>query len=237
MSALPAIGLLRRFVPPAIRSAVRRAYERRTLDDALRHIGRLPAGEVPSRQLLDDLQNGWANDGMAGRTDYLLEVCRHAMSARGPILECGSGLTTLLIGLFAGRRGVATCTLEHMAEWRDLVARALTRHHIPGRLELAPLTDYGSFTWYRLPERLPQAFALVVCDAPPSDTPGGRYGLMPLLRQRLARGATVLLDDAERAGEREVLARWAEEDGAETTVRETASGTFAIVSYQSAVDA
>jgi hypothetical protein len=36
------------------------------------------------------------------RYDYLEEVIDRAARTSGPILECGSGLTSLLLGLYAG---------------------------------------------------------------------------------------------------------------------------------------
>ena len=57
-------------------------------------------------------------------------------------------------------------------------------------------------------------FALVVCDGPPADTVGGRYGLVPIMRDRLAPGCAILLDDAEREHERAIARRWQLELGA-----------------------
>ena len=227
-----AVTLLKRLVPRPVKGAVRRAYEQRTLDDALRHAAVLGETEAPSRRLLEDLQFGWANDGMVARTDYLEEVCRQAQRVSGPVLECGSGLTTLLLGLLAGRRGLDTWSLEHLPEWRERVAAELARHSVPRvQLMLAPLSDFGTFTWYRAPfDIMPNTFHLVVCDGPPSETPGGRYGMLPLMRERLAPEAIILLDDAERASESEVLANWTREDeGLQASVHETSSGTFARV--------
>jgi len=55
---------------------------------------------------------------------------------------------------------------------------------------------------------MPRRFALVVCDGPPADTPGGRYGLVPVMREHLSRGCVILLDDAEREHERTIALRW-----------------------------
>jgi hypothetical protein len=224
------VALFKRLVPRPVKSAMRRAYERRTLADALHHLARLPDGEAPSRMLLDDLQTGWANHGMAARTDYLAEVCRQAALTRGPILECGSGLTTLLLGLIAGRRGVDTWTLEHLPEWHRALAAALARHHVPRvHLCLTPLRSFGDFSWYDPPlDEMPDRFNLVVCDGPPSDTSGGRYGVLPLVHDRITAKTVLLLDDAERPTEVEVLRRWHAERPMVTSIKETPSGTYAL---------
>jgi len=225
-----ALVLLKRFVPRPIKGALAAVHQRSRLDRALRAVASLAPGRLPSRMLMDDLQEGWANDGMAARTDYLEEVCRQAARTSGPILECGSGLSTLLLGLMAGRRGVDTWTLEHLPEWRSRVAQVLARHRIPHvHLLLTPLRRYDGFDWYDVTSApASEAFQLVVCDGPPSDTPGGRYGMLPLFRSRLAPGAIVLLDDADRPGEIDVLRKWDVEDGWRAVLRETPSGAFAI---------
>ena len=78
---------------------------------------------------------------------------------------------------------------------------------------------------------MPRTFRLVICDGPPSDTHGGRYGVLPLLQARMAPAAIILLDDVDRAGEREVLARWRDEAALETRIRETPSGAFALATF------
>ena len=57
---------------------------------------------------------------------------------------------------------------------------------------------------------------LLVVDGPPAHAVGhglARYPALPALEDRLAPGATVVLDDAERPGEQEVLRRWERETG------------------------
>lgn len=231
MSTSPtAFAQLKRLLPRPVKGAVRRMIERQTLADALRHVGRLSPGEVPSRDLLEELQQGWANHGMAARTDYLAEVCRQAARTTGPIVECGSGLTTLLLGLLAGRRGIETWSFEHLPEWHRQLATTLARYDIPNvHLMLAPLRSFGDFTWYDPPiATLPGRIHLVICDGPPSDTPGGRYGMLPRLHDRLTSNTVLLLDDAERDTETEVLRRWHTERSMVTSIKETPSGTYAL---------
>ena len=57
---------------------------------------------------------------------------------------------------------------------------------------------------------------LLLVDGPPAYAAGhglARYPALPVLGDRLAPGATVVLDDAERPGEQEVLRRWERETG------------------------
>jgi hypothetical protein len=55
---------------------------------------------------------------------------------------------------------------------------------------------------------------MVICDGPPGGTKGGRYGLIPIMSERLATGCTILLDDVVRESERAIANRWQAETGA-----------------------
>jgi hypothetical protein len=227
---LEGFGPVKKLVPAGVKRAARQALLDQTLRRAVRHVAALGPGETPSRELLADLLTGWSNEGFAADLDYLEEVSRRAASVEGHVLECGSGLTTLLVGLLAGRRGFETWSLEHHAGWHARVASALEEQNVPrARVVVAPLKSYGAFSWYDPPlAEMPEAFRLVVCDGPPGDTPGGRYGLLPVMRGRLPAGAVVLLDDAERPDERAVLGRWSDEYGVRFELRETGEGAYAV---------
>jgi hypothetical protein len=209
-AAPPLSSLVRPFVPAPLRKSLKDFYLQRKLDGVIARLRRLGSGEAPSRGLLEDLQDAWDNEGMAARTDYLHEVAGAAAAARGPILECGSGLTTLISGIVGGNRGLDSWSLEHLAEWRDRIAAVVARNRLKGaHVCLTPLRDFGSYAWYDAPiDGMPSQFHLVICDGPPGQTKGGRYGLLPRMHDRLAPGATILLDDVDRPGEMDVLARW-----------------------------
>lgn len=201
------------------------------LKSAIYAIAHLPIGEKPSRQLLSDLIAGWDNDGFVADLDYADEVARRAATTTGPILECGTGMTTIILGMLAGRRGVEIWTLENSEEWHQKITDTLEHYGIEDvRISLAPLRDYERFGWYDLGLlELPKEFALVVCDGPPGTTKGGRYGLIPVLGNRLSPGSVILLDDAERPGEMESLHRWQGEVQLDIRIVEKASGTFAVI--------
>lgn len=227
---LEGFGPVKKLMPAGVKKAARQALLEQALRRAVRRVAALPEGEVPSRALLADLLTAWSNEGFAADLDYLEEVARRAASVEGPVLECGSGLTTLLAGLLAGRRGFETWSLEHHPEWHARVGAALEGHHVPRtRLALAPLKSYGDFSWYDPPlAEMPDAFCLVICDGPPWTTPGGRYGLLPVMGERLPAGSLILLDDANRPEEQEALRRWSDEYGVGVEMRETSEGAYAL---------
>jgi len=223
--------VLKQLVPRPIKRRVKQTLNRRALDVTLNEIAHLPAGELPSADLLERLQKAWDNEGMAAQTAYLREVARHASQTDGPILECGSGLTTLIIGLLAGRRSIKSWTLEHFADWHKRVSETLARQQITTVTNyLAPLRDYGEFSWYDPPrEGLPDRFSLIVCDGPPGSTKGGRYGVIPVLKDKLAPGTIILLDDADREAEADALRRWSELLELSISLHEETRGKYAVV--------
>lgn len=180
---------------------------------AVRKIVSLPEGSMPTPEMLTALRRSWGNPGFSPSLDLLTETARLALAANGPILECGSGLTTLLLGLLTKRRGLEVWSLEHHPKWHARIRTVLRRHRLHHvKLHLAPLTDYGAYEWYAAPvAQMPQAFHLVICDGPPSATPGARYGLMPVMRDRLAGDCIILLDDSHRRREQKVLEAWTRE--------------------------
>jgi hypothetical protein len=198
---------------------------------ALRDLAKLQPGEIPSRELLQRLRLGWDNQDWDAKLDYLEEIAKRAVSTKGPILECGSGLTTLVVGYLAGKRNVETWSLEHNPDWHRRVMNAIADFNATGvNLCLAPLREYDGFNWYDPPlSNMPVNFSLAICDGPPDLENGGRYGLLPILGDRLESGAVVLFDDAREPGQPEVLRRWASERGVSVELRETEQVSFALV--------
>jgi hypothetical protein len=223
------LAVLNQYVPGPLKQAARTAWQRQQLRRAMRRLVALPLGTAPERRLLDELRTAWDNEGFTADVDYLAEVARYAAQTPGPVLECGSGLTTLLLGALAGRRGVEVWALEHDQHWRRRVAAAL-RDHSAGQvyLWLSSLCDYGAFDWYAAPLPLmPEEFRLVVCDGPPDDTRGGRFGLLSVIGDRLPSGAVILLDDAARESEQDAVRRWTHAMSLRVALRRLPGGALA----------
>ena len=165
------------------------------------------------KAMFPDLIYGWGNEDWSAQEEFLVSCSQYALASDGPLLECGSGLSTIVLGVIAQKNGSTVWSLEHNAEWAKRVARALRQYAISSvHLCVNPLRDYGEFAWYDPPfDSMPSNFATVICDGPPGDTKGGRYGLLPIMRSRLKPGAHILLDDSVRESERNVAARWADE--------------------------
>jgi hypothetical protein len=204
-------------VPARLQDALRAMHRDIVFRRAMRRFRANPeACTHPGSPIVRDLIYGWGNESWSALQEYLTECIRHALNARGPILECGSGLTTVLMGTIAQRQGQSLWSLEHLPGWAARVQRCLDRYSLDTVvLHVAPLRDFGTFDWYDAPlGAMPDSFSLVICDGPPGGTKGGRYGLVPVMTGRLEPLCVILLDDAGREQELAIARRWEIELGA-----------------------
>jgi hypothetical protein len=206
--------IARRVLPTSLRRHLSRAHRHVVFRRAMRRFLRAPAAYAePGDPVLLELIYGWGNELWSALDEYLAACIQCALVAKGPILECGSGLSSLVVGAIATQRRVEHCVLEHSPEWAANVQRHCDRYRLDSvRICVAPLRNYGEFDWYDPPvDSLPGDFALVICDGPPRWNRGGRFGLVPILRSRLQARSVILLDDAAREQEREIARQWAAE--------------------------
>ena len=220
---------LKEAVPLQARIYVRRRQREwqrsRLLAHGLRGLANTPAG---SRQIWQDLRAGWSS-GWAASPLYLETMAAAVLDGHLDVLECGTGLTTLVLASLARSVGASITSLEHDPAWFELVRRELRRFGLEANVVLAPLRSYGDFEWYDVDASSLSDFSLVACDGPPNFAKGGRYGLVPVLGPRLTSGSMILLDDAARPSERQTLRRWESELGIAYEVR-TAGRAFAVAS-------
>lgn len=225
--------LWRKRLKPNLVERAKVLYRRYVFWRAMRRVSALPRDAVVPATVLSDLIYGWDNLWSA-KHEYIGAFLRHARATDGTILECGSGLSTILLGLVAHRTGNKVWSLEHDPSWAKKVRSTLKRYGIESaELCETDLRDYGPYLWYDPPkDRMPEDFSVVVCDGPPGKTAGGRYGVLPIMKSHLKPGCVVLLDDAGREGEREIVARWAEELGTDYEIRGSEK-PFAIIALPS----
>lgn len=204
MSSVPII----RTAKSALRGLHRSAVLRMALAQSRRYLagtGSMPGG------LSDRLMYGWGNEGWSAKPpliDYLLKELR---GFRGTILECGSGLSTVLFGIRAAQAGSRFVSLEHDKDWYALLSKRLMLLGLDDSgLLFAKVVSNKDFDWYDEHEVISNTapFNFVLCDGPPSATRGGRYGLLPRMFSRLAIGALVIVDDSQRADEAQMIKRW-----------------------------
>src|SRR5262245_2517879 len=123
--------IARRVLPTSMRRHLSRAHRRVVFRRAMRRFLRAPAGcAVPGDRVLLELIYGWGNESWSALDEYLAACIQSALVAKGPILECGSGLSSLLVGAIATRLGVEHWVLEHSPEWAANVQRHCDRYRL-----------------------------------------------------------------------------------------------------------
>lgn len=227
------VALIKKVFPSSLKNKIKSINRERQLGVAMKRLTAALERGTPEADILAELGRAWGEDGYRAVGGYLEEVAHFAMEARGPVLEIGSGLTTLILGALVARRGIPVWTLEHHPEYFGRTEETLKSLGLANiHLTFAPLRDYGDFCWYDPPlDSLPRDFSLVIADGPPGDVKGGRFGLLPVLRSHFAPGVVVLLDDAERAREKAVLEKWEKEYGLSQELHSRNGKAWAICSF------
>ena len=153
----------------------------------------------------------------AGSPDFLLELARKVIAQKPTtIVECSCGASTLVSAHACRLVGSGhVYSLEHepkfAQETRDRLKEAGLEQWasvIDAPLETLDLLG-EEFPWYSLTSLPDLKIDMLVVDGPPAPLrPLARYPAGPKLLPRLAPGAVVLIDDASRPDEREIVKRW-----------------------------
>ncbi len=135
------------------------------------------------------------------------------------VLELGSGTSSVWIAYAVERTGGRLISIDHEHDFAERTRALLTAHGLDHVAEvrdtpLRPVTlDGEQFSWYDVDGLADvDSVDLMVVDGPPGGVgPLSRYPALPLLAHKLSSSATVVLDDADRTDEKDVLQRWAAE--------------------------
>ncbi len=162
-----------------------------------------------SIEIFERLVKVWGNPWSAD-AHYLRQLSLEIDASSGGVLECGSGLTSVVAYAVCRPSGRELLCLEHDPDWFVLNrVDACLAGYPRTPIVRAPMKVYDTFHWFTLPtdDLLPRTIGVVACDGPPGSTKGGRYGVVPVLGNRLA-GSLILVDDADRKGETAAIERW-----------------------------
>lgn len=211
---------------------IRSSLNKATLDVALNDLQAMSDYSSVGDKLISTLIASWDNVSFSANPAYLRACIQLAANAQGPILECGTGLTTLVMGVIAQKRSLSIWSLEHIPAWAGRTATILSQRGIDSvNICVCGLIDKGEYSWYDAPlDRMPYDFVLVVCDGPPAETHGGRYGMLPSVQGHLANGAKIIVDDMLRTGEQAAVQRWLQEYDCSAQIYGDQQ-SYAIVSY------
>jgi hypothetical protein len=202
-----------------------------------RCIAELRESPAPNKELFARMRRAWGNEGFSADSTYVTEVARRVMASPGPVLECGSGLTTLVAGVLAEKRGLEVVSLEQDRDWAAHIHRALRKHDLETvRVEYAPLREYSGYVWYDVSGiQLPAMIDLVLCDGPAVFDNWGRlhekwrYGVLPVLKERGISIREILLDDVDEPRAADLLKSWQQDFGTNHRIFHSADGDCAEV--------
>jgi predicted O-methyltransferase YrrM len=199
---------------------------RQPYDDDVR--ARLDRKDLLAMQALAPLSSTylpWSPSAMrpSAVVTVLNEIVIHE---RRTIVELGAGVSSCYVGRLLRHREGHLWTVEHDEKWADLVERLLASEGLSDMVTVvrAPLAPFPAAwpdedaAWY---ERgiLRDTFAdrsidLLVVDGPPAYQVGkhhSRYPAAAFFAPMLADDYAVILDDAHRSGEQDILDRWEEQ--------------------------
>lgn len=173
----------------------------------------------------------WSSSGL--RPAALASVLNDVIvNRRKCLVELGAGISTVYLAKILAEKGGRLVSVDHDTDWLRIVFGMLESHGLSDFVELvaAPLTATRSplcaLPWY---DTAPLYAALgestvdlLLVDGPVAHDESrqlARYPALPVLREKLSPRCAVILDDANRKGEREVLQRWKELPGFDFSVR------------------
>lgn len=154
--------------------------------------------------------------GWAGSPDFLLIVANELLLHKPKVvMECSSGVSTVIAARCMQLNGSGhVYSLEHDSSFAEKTRELLEKQGLTEWATVldAPLETRRTDTpWYAedaIPSDLDPIEVLII-DGPPRRTaPLARLPALPRLVQRMATDAMVILDDANREEEREIVKRW-----------------------------
>jgi len=195
--------------------------------------------EPRSLLLLQDLLRDYSFIPVSGSAlsfESILTICNDILiNERKAIIEFGCGISTLVIASLIKRKGLSCrfVSVEGNAAWRAIIGQHLLEAGTADAVELihAPVIPHrlaiAGNSWYDLDSHrdsiMASHFDSVIVDGPEAHNKQialSRYPALPFLRDHLdSERCFILLDDAGRAGEREVRRRWKAEFGIDLAMK------------------
>jgi predicted O-methyltransferase YrrM len=199
---------IKRHIPKSVKLKLKKAI----LPIAVKMIHLYPSNKKLPSSFISLLHFSWGNSGFAANKDYLKYITNFLSGKDYNVLECGSGISTVLLGIINKKSKLNVYSLEHNFEWYKYTKSILKLYNIEKiNLIHAPLIKYDTFEWYDISKtKLPNQLDLILCDGPPEGTLGGRYGLVPLIGSAIKKQCVILLDDVDRISEKQIIKKWSE---------------------------
>jgi predicted O-methyltransferase YrrM len=136
------------------------------------------------------------------------------------ILELGSGTSTLLCGYCLEQIGAGqVISIDHHGEYAEQTRQTIRDHGLERHVTVlhAGLNDLtlgaGTWQWYDTGflANLPSVDLLIVDGPPMWLQKESRYPALPVIADYLSPDATILIDDADRPDEKNIVTKWLQE--------------------------
>ena len=135
------------------------------------------------------------------------------------IVECSSGTSSIVLSQCCKLNNPGhVYSLENGREFVDKTRQHLTEHQLDGYCDVinSPLIERNLngelYQWYDLKDLPEDKIDMLVIDGPPGFIQKkSRYPALPLLYGSLKQNCIVLLDDAAREDEKEIIKLWLQE--------------------------
>ena len=145
--------------------------------------------------------------GSAANYSLLYAILRVALELKPPrVLDIGAGQTSILWSRLLKRGYVgAVVTLEHDPIWGAAIGPQLEHELLlsPLREEIIHGRQTRTYDWQAVREKGP--FNVISCDGPLGTPRCSRLGVLRLVDESLPADFVVIMDDAERDGEKDTI--------------------------------
>jgi hypothetical protein len=170
----------------------------------------IQSDNLPDSRLIKKLVYAWGNQGYSAQTNYIETCLQYASKPGGGIIfECGSGLSTLLLGVIGKHRKRKVVSLEEMQVWADKVQQQIDKYNLnQNNLYCKSLISYGDFSWYDIAGLEIPEIGLAICDAPAGNLQGARKGFLYIMKEKMLQNSAILVDDTIREDEQKMIKEW-----------------------------
>lgn len=189
---------------------VRRRYRNYYLNLTMKKILSNPRHFLNDRETLAELSYGWGNEVWSASIDCLQDCVKYVEQSKLSILECGSGLSTIVIGLLAKEYGKTVWSLEHIKSWYQQINKTLIKYKIDSvKLIYSPPVEHGDLLWYDAPlKSMPSEFSFVLIDGPAGTTRRCKRNIFPIMKDRFASGCIIIYDDIPKIEDEDDIPGW-----------------------------
>lgn len=156
--------------------------------------------------------------GWAGSPDFLLKLVELVIT-KSPkyVVELGSGVSSIVLGLALNKFSKGKLvSIDHEIDFTKKTQKFIEVNKLNKTVDVkfCPLSEYqhdnAIWQWYDLSQvKFEQDIDLLVIDGPPRKLQEkSRFPALTILMEKLSPEATIILDDANRENEQEVLKDW-----------------------------